>query len=302
MSDTTRNDGTVDGQHVAPSAPAYRDPEPLDHDARADTGAHAATERIEASSDTASPAHAADRDATARHTTATQDTVAHETVAHDTVVHDTAASDTATQTDYVPTPAEHSTVQQSQPTPIYVQAPVPPRNKGNRGPGILIALIATVAYAALFAILVSIISGLASSSVAEATRTFSEFIIRPVFYIPVIFFFLALAALIAIVNRAGWWAYVLGGFLVAVVVYFSYIGGALLTVRAWEFTPSEAGRFIGTQWLTPFAVGAAVLAREVPIWFGAWIARNGRKVTARNQEARKEYDRQIAEGPQLVRP
>ena len=30
-------------------------------------------------------------------------------------------------------------------TPIYVQAPTPPKNRGNRGAGILIALLATVA-------------------------------------------------------------------------------------------------------------------------------------------------------------
>lgn len=210
----------------------------------------------------------------------------------------TATHDAPTQQypDYTAAPA------QAQQTPIYVQAPTPPKNRGNRGPGILIALLATLAYAVLFALVVSVISGITSATFAEATQTFTEFIVRPVFYVPVIFFFLAFALLIAVVNRAGWWAYVLGGFLVAVVVYFSYIGGALLTVQAWNLTPSEAGRFVATQWLNPGAVAAAVLAREVPIWFGAWIARNGRKVTARNAEARKEYDRQLAEGPQLARP
>jgi hypothetical protein len=95
---------------------------------------------------------------------------------------------------------------------------------------------------------------------------------------------------------------VLFGFLVAVVVYFSYIGGALLTVQAWNFTPQEAVNFISTRWLDPGAIAAAVIAREVPIWAGAWIARRGRAVTARNAEAREEYDRQIAAGPRLHQP
>jgi len=188
------------------------------------------------------------------------------------------------------------------PTPIYVQAPTPPTPAGNRAGGILIALLATVAYALIFAIAAFVISGLTSVTIEQTVNTFSAFVVRPVFYIPVIFFFGAFSLLIAIVNRGGWWAYVLFGFLVAVIVYFSYIGGALLTVQAWTMTPTEAAAFISTQWLNPGAIAAAVVAREVPIWFGAWIAARGRKVTARNIEARQEYDRLINEGPQLTSP
>lgn len=185
--------------------------------------------------------------------------------------------------------------------PIYVQAPTPPRYRGNRGAGILVALLATVVYAALYALVAMIIVGVNVSTAADATARFSEFVVRPVFYVPVVFFFLALAVLVALVNRGGWWAYVLFGFVVAAIVYLSYIGGALLTVQAWNYTPTEAVRFVGTLWLNPLAIAAAVIAREVPLWAGAWIARRGRSVTARNAEARAEYERQLAEGPQLNR-
>lgn len=185
-------------------------------------------------------------------------------------------------------------------TPIYVQAPTPPRNRSNRGFGILVALLATVVYAALYALVTFIMASVATSVVDAATR-FGEFAVQPVFYVPVIFFFLALAVLIAFVNRGGWWAYVLVGFFVAVVVYFSFIGGGLLTVQVWNFTPDEASRFVGTQWLQPSAIAAAVIAREVTIWAGAWIARRGRKVTARNIEASQEHERVLAEGPQFDR-
>ncbi|TFB48437.1 hypothetical protein [Cryobacterium tagatosivorans] len=197
-------------------------------------------------------------------------------------------------TDYVPT-------QTATPQPIYVQAPTPPRYRGNRATGILVALLATVAYAVLYALVAIIIVGVNVDSAAEATARFTEFVVRPVFYIPVIFFFIALAVLVALVNRGGWWAYVLFGFAVAAVVYFSYIGGALLTVQAWNYAPEEAVRFVNTLWLNPLAIAAAVIAREVPIWAGAWIARSGRSVTARNAEARAEYERQLAEGPQVTR-
>jgi hypothetical protein len=200
------------------------------------------------------------------------------------------------------TPAPAAPVAPVQQAPIYVQAPTPPKNRGNRAGGILIALLATVVYAVIYAAVAFVIAAVNSTTVNGATTTFTEFLVRPVYYIPVIFFFLAFSLLVALVNRGGWWAYVLFGFLVAVVVYFSYIGGALLTQAAWNLTPQEAGRFVASLWLNPAAIAAAVIAREVPIWFGAWIARRGRKVTERNVEARAEYERQIAEGPQLARP
>jgi hypothetical protein len=327
MSDTTPNDGNTKPHGDA--APAFREPEAIDYaSAPVDTapdgtgsdgsgyaerdGAHSevTVDQVqEARPVTAEPPAVdgvtvdefGETEITA--TSQRETSVPTATASGSSATANAAADDTATSRypEYTQAPAAVATAAPVQPTPIYVQAPTPPRNRGNRGPGILIALLATVVFAILYAIIVSIISGITSATLAEAMTTFSEFVVRPVFYVPVIFFFIAFALLVSIVNRSGWWAYVLGGFLVAVVVYFSYIGGALLTVQAWNLTPSEAGRFVASQWLNPGAIAAAVLAREVPIWFGSWIARNGRKVTARNIEARKEYDRQIAEGPQLVR-
>ncbi|MBX0301785.1 hypothetical protein K2F54_17615 [Cryobacterium sp. 1639] len=191
--------------------------------------------------------------------------------------------------------------QQFAPTPIYVTAPTAPKKLGNRAVGILIGLIATAVFAGIYALVAFFISAAGAANIGDATARFTDFLVLPVFYVPVIFFFLAFALLVAVLNRAGWWAYVLGGFLVAIVVYFSYIGGALLAVQAWTLTASEASRFISTQWLNPGAIAAAIMAREVPIWFGAWIARRGRSVTAKNAAAREEYERQLAEGPQLAR-
>jgi hypothetical protein len=201
--------------------------------------------------------------------------------------------------------AQQPTQQQTQqfaPTPIYVTAPTAPKTQGNRAAGILIGLIATAVFAGLYALVAFFISAAGAANIGDATSRFTDFLLLPVFYVPVIFFFLAFALLVAVLNRAGWWSYVLGGFLVAVVVYFSYLGGALLAVQAWTLTGSEAARFISTQWLNPGAIAAAIVAREVPIWFGAWIARRGRSVTAKNVAARQEYERQLAEGPQLARP
>ncbi|TFC91825.1 MULTISPECIES: hypothetical protein [Cryobacterium] len=185
--------------------------------------------------------------------------------------------------------------------PIYIQAPAAPRYKSNRGPGVVIALLSAMIFAVLYALVAFALSGIGSLSIADTAAKFTDFIVLPIFYVPVIFFFVAFALLVLIVNRGGWWAYVLFGFLVAVAVYFSYIGAALLSVQAWNFTPDQAARFISQQWLNPGAIAAAVVAREVPIWAGAWIARNGRAVTTRNETAKAEYDRVLAAGPQGIR-
>ncbi|MEJ3404465.1 hypothetical protein WDJ51_06950 [Rathayibacter sp. YIM 133350] len=197
-----------------------------------------------------------------------------------------------------PTPNDAYPAQQ--PTPIYVQAPTPPVNKGNRGFGILVGLLATLAFAVIYSVVSLVVAGVYNG--ADAMNSFADFLPRPVFWLPIIGFFVAFAIVAAIINRAGWWSWVLAGFFVGVFVYFTYIAAALLTVQAWTLTLEEANRFLANQWTSPLAIGAAVIGREVPIWFGAWISSRGRKVTERNVAARREYDRKIAEGPVIERP
>ena len=205
-----------------------------------------------------------------------------------------------------PAPAAPAYTAPAAQSPIYVQAPTKPRPRSNRGGGILIALLATVVFALLYAAAAFIIIGVTSSTVAATVTGFTTFAALPVFYIPILFFFLAYVGLIALVNRGGWWAYVLFGFIVAVVVYFSYIGGALLGLvfdgTADTVGAADLSRFVSSLWLNPGAIAAGLIAREVPIWAGAWIARRGRRVTARNLEARTEYERLLADGPHVTRP
>ncbi|MBM7505727.1 hypothetical protein ACFPER_01325 [Agromyces aurantiacus] len=185
------------------------------------------------------------------------------------------------------------------PQTVYVQAPPAPRMRGNRGFGVLVGLIATALFGLLYAG-ISYLVILAQNTPAEAVRVFGQFAAQPVFWIPVVFFFLAFAVLAIILNRAAWWAWAVFGLIVGIVVYFSYIGGALLTVAAWQFTPGQAADFLRERWLDPFAIIAFIVARELPIWFGGWIAAHGRTVTERNRVAREEYERQLAAGPQPV--
>ncbi|GGI48211.1 hypothetical protein BCL57_002724 [Agromyces flavus] len=184
------------------------------------------------------------------------------------------------------------------PQAIYVQAPPAPRTRGNRGFGILVGLIATVLFALLYAGISYLV--ILAQQPADGVRVFGQFAAQPVFWIPVLFFFIAFALLAVILNRAAWWSWAVFGLLVGVVVYFAYIGASLLTVGAWQFTPAEAADFLRQRWLDPFAIIAFIVARELPIWFGGWIAAHGRTVGEHNREAREEYERQLAAGPQPI--
>jgi hypothetical protein len=181
------------------------------------------------------------------------------------------------------------------PTPVFVVAPTPPKARGNRLMGILIDVVATVAFAIVFA---AVALGLyALNRPHLAVDLWERYLQTPGFWVPVVVFFLAYALLIAIVNRGRWVAYIVGSFFVGVIVYFGYIGGALLTVHAWQLSLENATQFLGTLWANPLTLAAAIVAREASLWFGAWIAARGRRVRAANLEAQREYDRRLAAGP-----
>ncbi|MFF2271516.1 hypothetical protein ACFVTX_04545 [Agromyces sp. NPDC058136] len=187
------------------------------------------------------------------------------------------------------------------PQTVYVQAPEPPRAKGNRAFGTLVALIGAALFAALYAGVAYLLLLSQGDPAAVNTVFVERFLAKPVYWVPIVAFFVGFTLLAAIVNRGRWWAYVVFGLLVGVLVYFSYLGGALLTVEAWTLTFPQAQSFIADRWLDPFAIVAALIAREIPIWLGGWIAARGRTVTERNRLAVEEYDRELAAGPQLQR-
>lgn len=188
----------------------------------------------------------------------------------------------------------------STPQAIYVQAPPVPRTQGNRGFGVLVGLIATAAFALLYAGISYLVIAWYGAGRTDGIGVFTEFLAQPVFWIPVAFFFIGFAVLAALLNRAPWWTWAVFGLVLAIFVYLSYVGAALLTVAAWQFTPGEAAAFLAERWVDPFAIIAFIVARELPIWFGGWIAGHGRTVTERNRVAREEYERQLAAGPQPI--
>ncbi|MDR6610624.1 hypothetical protein [Leifsonia sp. 1010] len=183
--------------------------------------------------------------------------------------------------------------------PIYLTRPEPPKKKSNRGVGILIALVGTVAFAVLWAGAVLIVGSLLTPSNEFGPALLEFFTGGRAFGIrgwaPVVAFFIGMVVLIQILNRARWWAYILGGLFVAVFVYFVYIGAGLIDAQYWLRNSEEFAILMRSAWVSPLAVLAGVIAREVSIWTGAWLAARGRKLKARNAEAQADYEQQVAD-------
>lgn len=177
---------------------------------------------------------------------------------------------------------------------VYVTAPVAPKKKGNRGFGALFALLALVTFAVLFAGVIAIAMLIFPPQNAFGDA-FAGFLGSIAFWVPLTVFLVLFLLMVLIVNRAGWSVWVLGSFLIAVLVYFGSIGGNLLTSNIFQMTPEQAAD--GFRQLAGSApvIIAAVLAREVTIWFGAAIASRGRKVKMRNLESQAAFEREIAD-------
>ncbi len=180
----------------------------------------------------------------------------------------------------------------AQPTVVFVTAPQPPKKRGARGVGALVAVFSTGVFAAVYAALVAVIAiSVRGVSLQEVVSSLSA----AAYWLPVIVFFLSYLLLVVIVNRAGWWAHVLGGFIVAIVVWVGFVGAAIIAAGAIGGSATEVSAIVLQQLTNPLGFAAAIAAREVPIWVGGIVSRRGRTARARNVEARASYERELAE-------
>ncbi len=188
---------------------------------------------------------------------------------------------------------------------FYTQLPVQPEIRGNRGAGLAITLLATLVFGVLYAAAI----GLLQLRYFPLEKAFTEelfpYLISPGYIAAVIGFWMALSLLVLVFGRAGWWAYVLGSFLGALIVW-----GA--TALGFVFTPDlVGGTDVSLRSLLRLDAGAyedlfsiallvrvfigALIAREVMVWFGAWIGARGRKMTELNRAANAEYEALLLE-------
>lgn len=187
--------------------------------------------------------------------------------------------------------------------PIFVQAPEQPRPRGNRGAAGAIGLLAAVAFALLYLgawLGIGAIEGDVSldnvgQKALAALTTWS-------LWVPVVVFFVGFWLLGGIINRGRWGLWVVLGLFVGLAAYAGHILGALFQAPFWELTARQGVQTIEQQLFAPLAIVAFVVGRELTIWFGAWVAARGRRMTEINIEAQREYERTLEAGPQLVRP
>jgi hypothetical protein len=171
---------------------------------------------------------------------------------------------------------------------VYVEAPKPFIAKGNRVFGVLIALLSTVIFAVLFAVALLI-----AEVIQNASRVDLDFVTSLDFYAPVLMFAVGFIVLVLIVNRAGWAAHVIGSIFVGLVTYFGGTG-LILLLHVNQIPSNQVSQaFTGVLFSSTLII-AALLGREVALWLGFAIAARGRKVRARNVEARVIYDQEIA--------
>lgn len=172
---------------------------------------------------------------------------------------------------------------------IIVDAPIPPKKRGNRLAGIGFSFLASIIFTALFAGAVFAIGVVTNGEPSIA------FLTAPTFYWPVVLFFLSLILIVAIVNTAGWWTYIITSVLVAAGVYFGTAAVLLVVAGVLTMTQQEANAEYFAALANPITIAAALIAREVAIWTGALLGRRGRKVRVRNAEARAAYEAEKAE-------
>jgi hypothetical protein len=188
------------------------------------------------------------------------------------------------------------------PQPIFVQAPEAPRPRGNRAAAGAIGLLAALAFAVLYLAAWLGFGALAGDVTLDTLATSAlEALTTWALWIPVLVFFLAFWLLGAIINRGRWGSWVIFGLLVGFAAWAGHVLGQLFQAPFWTLTAREGAALTAEQLFAPLAIVAFILGRELTIWFGAWVAARGRRVTELNDEAQREYERTLEAGPQLVR-
>jgi hypothetical protein len=184
--------------------------------------------------------------------------------------------------------------------PIFVQAPEAPSPRGNRGAAGAIGLLAALAFAVLYlaaTLGIGLLYG--DFAVADLVDATVDVVTTAAMWVPVVVFYIAFWFLGAIINRGRWGHWVVWGLIVGVAAWGGHILGALFQAPFWMLTARQGVDLVESQVLAPLAIVAFVLGRELTIWFGAWVAARGKRVTEINLEAQREYERTLEAGPQL---
>jgi hypothetical protein len=164
--------------------------------------------------------------------------------------------------------------------------PEPTQRSGNRLAGLALALLTTAVFAVLYLVALTTIRLLVDRVGGDPVALALEVAPTALFLAPVAAFLVGLALIVLVVNRAGWWAYVLGGFLVALLTAAAALVGGWSAVGplALPIDRSVALEFVLDPAVLAAVLAAGVLGREASVWGGAAIAGRARGVKRRNAE------------------
>lgn len=165
----------------------------------------------------------------------------------------------------------------------------------NRLLGAGVALVGSVVFAMLLGSGGALLVGLARPG--DGTRAWIDaFLGSPVLAVPTLLFLVAFLLLTAIANRAGWWSYILGGLIVAGIVYTGSIGVLLLLQGALQMSAQGAANAALQLAVNPAIVLAGLLARELVLWLGLGISRSGARAERRHRIAMADFEQRILDG------
>ena len=193
------------------------------------------------------------------------------------------------------TPATTHTVNDDERRSIHVQAPTTPVKRSNRGFGIGVMLLSSLVFAAIYGAIIYLVTFFfLDNQIDDGTQGILQALGTPVFWVPVLVYLVACILWVLIVNRAGGWLHVLFGLIVGVLAYASVVAVLSVTASLAESRPEDFADFVFRSLIDSRALLAFIVARELPIWFGAWVGRRGRKLREQHAEARRVYDDEVA--------
>ena len=150
------------------------------------------------------------------------------------------------------------------PQPIFVQAPEPPRPRGNRAAAGAIGLLATVAFAVLYVAAwlgIGFVTGdITTDDVVTAADDAPS---SPgSFWLPIVLFFIGFWLLGAIINRGRWAHWVIFGLFVGVISWAGYVlghalPGAVLDAHRRPRASTSSRTTCSRRWPSPPSSSAA---------------------------------------------
>ncbi|TPW74783.1 hypothetical protein [Schumannella soli] len=170
----------------------------------------------------------------------------------------------------------------------------PPKAQHNRLFGAGFALLSSIVFGALYGGIVAGILALRERA-ADWLPTFLDFVTGQTFVIPVVAYAVLALIFALLLNRAHWFAHVVTSLVLGALVYAVAIVTTLLLAGVTSLDSAASRNLLVEQIENPWFIVAGLAARETAMWFGFIAAARGRKVVARNREARERFDRDQAE-------